>query len=69
MEKDWKRLAVDETHYRQGLCLCMVNCGTSRSAILKLRAEHAEKIAGVFNEILERGPVDEVLMDKDAVFQ
>ena len=67
----WKRLAVDVTHYRQLLYLTMVDCGPSRIAIWReLRAETAENIASVLNEIfLERGPVDEVLTDNSTVFR
>lgn len=68
---DWKRLAVDVTHYRQGLYLSMVDCGPGRVAIWReLRAENGEEIAGVMNEVfLERGPVDEVLVDNSTVFR
>lgn len=71
VDDDWKRLAVDVTHYRQGLFLSMVDCGPGRVAIWReLRAENAEEIAGVLNEIfLERGPVDEVLMDNGTAFR
>lgn len=71
VESNWKRLAVDVTHYRQGLYLSMVDCGPGRVAIWrKLRAENAEEIAGALNEVfLERGPVDEVLIDNSTAFR
>ncbi|XP_029641347.1 uncharacterized protein LOC115216286 [Octopus sinensis] len=33
VEHNWKRLAVDVTHYRQGMYLSMVDCGPGRLAI------------------------------------
>lgn len=71
VENDWKRLAVDVTHYRHQLYLSMVDCGPGRVAIWReLRAENAEEIARILNEIfLERGPVEEVLMDNSTAFR
>ena len=71
VESDWKRLAVDVTHYRHQLYLSMVDCGPGRVAIWReLRAENAEDIARTLNEIfLERGPVEEVLMDNGTAFR
>lgn len=71
VKEDWTRLAVDVTHYRQELYLSMVDCGPGRVAVWrKLRAENAEIIAGVLNELfLERGPVEEVLMDNGTAFR
>lgn len=71
VENDWKRLAVDVTHYRHQLYLSLVDCGPGRVAIWReLWAENAEEIARILNEIfLERGPVEEVLMDNGTVFR
>lgn len=71
VEDNWKRLAVDVTHYRHQLYLSMVDCGPGRVAIWRgLRAENAREIAKVLNEIfLERGPVEEVLMDNGTAFR
>ena len=71
VESDWKRLAVDVTHYRHQLYLSMVDCGPGRVAIWReLKAENAEEIARLLNEIfLERGPVEEVLMDNGTAFR
>lgn len=71
VESDWKRLAVDVTHYRHQLYLSLLDCGPGRVAIWReLRAENAEEIAGILNGIfLERGPVEEVLMDKGTAFR
>ena len=62
---NWRRLAVDVTHY-QG-----VDCGPGRIAIWRQRKrESANEIASILNEIfLERGPVEELLMDNATVFQ
>eukprot|EP00794_Sanderia_malayensis_P013419 gene13419-14795_t len=68
--KNWKRLAIDVTHYRQIPYLTMIDCGPSRFAIWKqISGETAREISGVLNEVsLERGPVDQVLMDNSATF-
>ena len=65
VNENWRRLALDVTHYRQGLYLSMIDCGPGRVAIWrKFRTETAVEIGGILNEIfLERGPVDEVLME------
>ena len=71
VDSDWKRLAVDVTHYRHQLYLSMVDCGPGRVAIWReLRAENAEEIARILNEVfLERGPVEQVLMDNGTAFR
>ena len=68
--KNWSRLAIDVTHYRQIPYLTMIDCGPSRFAIWReIRCETSREIADVLNEVfLERGPVDEVLMDNSASF-
>ncbi|KAK3882626.1 hypothetical protein Pcinc_012994 [Petrolisthes cinctipes] len=67
---NWRRLAVDMTHYRHLPYLSMVDCGPGRLAIWReLRGESAVEIAKVLHSVfLERGPVDEVLMDNGAAF-
>lgn len=47
-----------------------MDCGPGRFVIWKdLRRETAEWVASILNEVfLERGPVDEILMDNSAVF-
>ena len=43
-------------HYEQGLYLAMVDCGPSRFVIWReLRAENAEEIAGILNEVFLKG--------------
>ena len=71
VNENWRRLALDVTHYRQGLYLSMIDCGPGRVAIWReLRTETAVEIGSILNEIfLERGPVDEVLMDNSTVFR
>ena len=68
--ENWKRLAIDVTHYRQGLYLSMMDCGPGRVAIWReIRSETAGEIARTVNEVfLERGPVEELLMDNGAAF-
>ena len=69
--ENWKRLAIDVTHYRQALYLTMVDCGPGRFAIWReLRREIAGNVVAILNEVfLERGPVEEVLMDNSTVFR
>ena len=71
VDRNWKKLAVDVMHYHHGLYLSMMDCGSGRVAIWKgLWSENAEEISRVLHEIfLERGPVDEVLMDNGAAFR
>ncbi|XP_029642776.1 uncharacterized protein LOC115217275 [Octopus sinensis] len=70
VERNWKCLVVDVMHYHQRMYLSMVNCGPGRLAIWReLRTGIADKIAQILNGIfLERGPVEELLMDNGAVF-
>ena len=69
--ENWQRLAIDVTHYRGAQYLTMVDCGPSRFAIWKkLNTETASEIADMLNKIfLERGPVDEVLLDNGTAFR
>lgn len=71
VENNWRRLAVDVTHYRQIPYLSMVDCGPGRFAIWrKLKKEDAQEISAEFNNVfLERGPVDELLMDNSTAFR
>ena len=68
---NWRRLAIDVTHYRRVPYLSVVDCGPSRFAIWKeLRHENAGEISSLLEDIfLERGPVDEVLMDNSTAFR
>ena len=68
---NWRRLAVDVTHYRGAAFLSVVDCGSGRIAIWRqLKRESADEIASILNEIfLERGPVGELLMDNATVFR
>ncbi|XP_076036529.1 uncharacterized protein LOC143022271 [Oratosquilla oratoria] len=73
VEENWGGggLAIDVTHYQGTRYLSMVDCGPGRFGIWReLKAETGEEIARVINEVfLERGPVDEVLMDNDTAFR
>ncbi|XP_076032416.1 uncharacterized protein LOC143020143 [Oratosquilla oratoria] len=70
VRENLRRLAVDVTHHRRGRHLSMVECGPGRFAIWReLKAEIVEEIARVMNEIfLERGSVNEVLLDNSTAF-
>ncbi|XP_076030373.1 uncharacterized protein LOC143018669 [Oratosquilla oratoria] len=71
VEENWGRLAIDVTQYQGTRYLSMVDCGPGRFGIWReLKAETGEEIARVMNEVfLERGPVDEVLMDNGTAFR
>lgn len=71
VRENWKRLAVDVTHYRQVAYLSIIDCGPGRLAIWKeLKRESAECIASVVDNLfLERGPADELLLDNATVFR
>ena len=71
MDRNWRKLALDVTHYYHGLYLSMMDCGSGLVAIWRgLWSESAEEISRMLHEIfLERDPVDEVLMDNGAAFR
>ncbi|GAB1600005.1 hypothetical protein Ahia01_000278000, partial [Argonauta hians] len=71
VEEAWRRLAVDVTHYRNRLYLSMVDCGSGRFAIWReIRSESAAEVTRVLEQVfLERGPVDEVVLDNGATFR
>ena len=71
VDENWKRLAIDVTHYRQIPYLSVVDCGPGRFAIWReLRDETSEGIINKLEEIFyERGPVDELLMDNATSFK
>ena len=68
--ENWKRLAIDVTLYRHELYLTMIDCWPGRVAIWrKIRAETVKEIKRIFEEVfMERGPVEEVLMDNGTSF-
>ena len=68
---NWRRLAVDVTHYQGVAYLSVVDCGSGRIAIWRqLKRELADEIASILNEIfLQRGPVEELMMDNATVFR
>jgi ribonuclease HI len=70
VESNWKRLAVDVTHYRGRSYLSMVDCGPSRFAIWReVAAECAASIVRNLDQVFrERGPVEEVLVDNSTTF-
>ncbi|XP_076032423.1 uncharacterized protein LOC143020149 [Oratosquilla oratoria] len=62
VEENWRRLAIDVTHYQGTRYLSMVDCGPGRFGIWReLKAETGEEIA--------RGPVDEFLMENGTAFR
>lgn len=68
---NWRRLAIDVTHYRQMSYLSVVDCGPGRFAVWKeLRKESADCVVALLNEIFfERGPAEEILVDNATVFR
>ncbi|KAK4318086.1 hypothetical protein Pmani_010884 [Petrolisthes manimaculis] len=71
VESNWQRLAIDVTHYRQVPYLSVVDCGPGRFAIWrKLKRENAQEISAELESIfLERGPVNELLLDNSTAFR
>ena len=69
--ENWKRLAIDVTHYRHELYLSMVDCGPGRFAVWReIKSETAWEIGKIVEEVfLERGPVAELLMDNGPAFR
>ena len=69
--QNWKRLAIDVTHYQNVPYLSMVDCGPGRFAIWrKMTREDAPQISAELESVfLERGPVDELLMDNSTAFR
>ena len=52
VSRNWERLAIDVTHYRNEVYLSMVDCGPGRSAIWKqIRRETAKVISTVLEEV------------------
>ena len=70
VEDDWKRAAIDITHYKGVPYLTLVDCGPGRFAMWRaLTRETAECIKVELAEIfMERGPLNEVLMDNGTAF-
>ena len=68
---NWKRLAIDITHYRGIPYLSMIDCGPSRFAVWReLTNERAENVVRELNSLfLEMGPVDTILMDNGTQFR
>lgn len=55
VKENWRRLAIDVTHYRQALYLTAVDCGLGKFAIWKdLWRETAEWVASILNERASR---------------
>jgi transposase InsO family protein len=71
LKHNWSRLAIDTTHYNGKCYFSMVDCGPSRFAIWReVVSENAASVIRVLHEIfLERGPVEEVLMDNSASYR
>jgi ribonuclease HI len=68
--ENWKRIAIDTTHYHQLPYLSIVDCGPSRFTIWRaLTRETAETITAILEQLfLERGPPHELLMDNAQAF-
>ena len=71
VDTNWKRLAIDVSHYRGLPYLTMVDCGPGRFAIWReLRNETAHSICKEIEQVFrERGAVDELLMDNATAFR
>ncbi|KAG1712192.1 hypothetical protein GQR58_002379 [Nymphon striatum] len=71
VDGNWRRVAVDVTHYGANHYLSMVDCGPSRFAIWRrLSSETAASIiAQLQGIVIERGPCDEFLLDNSTAFR
>ncbi|KAG1715034.1 hypothetical protein GQR58_000608 [Nymphon striatum] len=71
VDGNWRRVAVDVTHYGAKHYLSMVDCGPSRFAIWRrLSGETAASIiAQLQGIVIERGPCDEFLLDNSTAFR
>ena len=71
VKENWKRLAIDITHYKNKCYLSIVDCGPGRFAIWRhVRNEMADTVVYNLEQIFfERGPVEEVLMDNAIAFR
>lgn len=71
VEENWRRLAIDITHYQHEPHVTMIDCGPGRVAIWrKIKNETAEEVKRVVEEVfMERGPVEEVLVDNGTSFR
>ena len=71
VEENWKRLAVDVTHYNNDRFLTIVDCGPSRFAIWrKISSEDAPVVTAVLEQVFsERGPPNELLLDNSTTFR
>ena len=71
VEQNWRRIAVDVTHYSNDRYLTMVDCGPSRIAIWRRMSD--ETAMSVVTQlrlvVLERGPFDELLLDNATAFR
>ena len=68
---NWRRLAVDVTHYNRVCYLTCVDCGPSRFAIWRrIHDESAPSIVAELEMIIrERGPPEQILMDNGLSFR
>ena len=68
--ENWKWLATDIMHYRHEPYLSMIDCGPGRVVIRRrIRTETVKEIERVGEEVfLERGPVEDVLIDNGVGF-
>ena len=71
VDENWKRVAIDVTHYRTAKFLSLVDCGPGRFAIWReIPSETAEVIVKNLQQIFyEHGPVKEILMDNATAFR
>ena len=71
VKSNWERLAIDVTHFKEGIYLTVIDCGPSRFAIWrKLGREDAASVVSNIEEIFrEHGPATELLMDNGSSFR
>ena len=67
---DWRRVALDVTHYGLQKYLTMVDCGPSRFAIWRIiRSEAETEVVSVLRQVFSQfGPPAEILCDNGRSF-
>jgi len=70
VEKNWYRLAIDETHYKSSSYLSIIDCGPSRFCVWRnLSVVSAANVCvHLENLFLDFGPPCEVLADNGSIF-
>lgn len=71
VEDNWRRIAIDVTHYGGKCYLTMIDCGPSRFSVWRRILD--ESVDSILSELIqlfrERGPPEQILMDNARSFR